>query len=285
MIAALCSLFAVTAPRPPMADRVEAERAVERARYAFVIGTMRPFDEAYPRELFVRRVERETAEEEVLKHVFGLEPTPEVLEGEYERIEATTKDPAQWSAIKAALGNDRTRIEETFCRPLVVSRALRTRFTFDQTIHSEPHEYARKARALFLAGASPPEARRVKVQLGTGNETPGTDGLLAAAKAEAGTGPRVLTPPSPPPTNVPEPVSHEVGAVLGRQLLRPGDVTTILEERDQFEVYRLVERARDTLTVERVQVPKRDLETWFTAARRGPDDPTPGRGGSSGQRP
>jgi hypothetical protein len=78
--------------------------------------------------------------------------------------------------------------------------------------------------------------------------------------------------------NVPEPVSHELGVVLDGQLRRPGDVTTILEQRDQFEVYRLVERAGDTLTIERVQVPKCDLESWFAAVRRGPDIPVPGRG-------
>ena len=270
MAVAVLPIFLLVASSLPVAARLEGERAVEQARYAFVIGATRPFDEAYPRALFERRVAREGAEEEVLKRAFGLEPTPEVLAAEYDRIEKTTKDPDQWHAIKAALGDDRGTIEEVFCRPLVVSRALRARFAFDQAIHSEPHENARKARALFLAGQSPPEAQRVKVRLGGDGELPSTETLLAAAKAEAGTGPRVLTTPSPPPADAPEIASPEVGAVLDKQLRAPGDVTTILEERDQFEVYKLVERGKDVLTVEVVRVPKRNFEEWFAAVRAQP---------------
>lgn len=254
----------------PMAARLEGERAVEQARYSFVIGATRPFDEAFPRALFERRVAREDAEEEVLKRVFGLEPTAEVLAAEYDRIEETTRDPDQWRAIKAALGDDRGTIEEVFCRPLVVSRALRARFAFDQAIHSETHENARKARALFLAGKSPPEAQRVRVRLGADGELPSTEALLAAAKAEAGTGPGVLTPPSQSSADAPETASPELASVLDKQLRDPGDVTTILEERDQFEVYRLVERAKDVLTVEVVRVPKRDFGGWFAAVSAQP---------------
>jgi hypothetical protein len=45
---------------------VEGERAVERARYQFVIGNTRPFDEVYPRSVFEKRVAREMAQEELL---------------------------------------------------------------------------------------------------------------------------------------------------------------------------------------------------------------------------
>jgi hypothetical protein len=266
----VCGLVLAAAPWLTVEGRVGAERAVERARYAFVLGATRPFDEAYPRGVFEHRVARERAEEEALKHAFGLEPTPQVLEKEYERIEKTTKDPDQWRAIKAALGDDRSRIQEVFCRPLVVSRALRARFAFDQAIHAEPHEQARKARALFIAGKSPPEARRIKMSLDADDELPDTEALLAAAKAEAGTGPRVLTPPSPPPVDAPETVSPEVRAVRAEQLRAPGDVTTILEERDQFEVLRLVDRAQYLLTVDVVRVAKRDFESWFEAVRSRP---------------
>src|SRR5688572_4335135 len=105
----------------PAATRVHAERAVERARYAFVIGTTRPFDELYPRSVFEKRVERELSEEAVLQRVFGLSPTARSLAGEFDRIEKTTRAPEQWAAIKQALGNDRRFIEEIFCRPLLVA--------------------------------------------------------------------------------------------------------------------------------------------------------------------
>jgi hypothetical protein len=250
--------------------RVDGERAVERARYAFVIGATQPFEEVYPRALFEGRVAREIQEEGVLAERFGMTVTRELLETEYERIEGSTKASEQWEAIKRALDGDRRRIEDVFCRPLLVSRALHARFAFDQAIHSEAHENARKARALFLASKSPPEAHRVKVRLGADGELPSTEALLAAAKAEAGTGPRVLTPPSQPPEDAPGTASPEVAEVLDKQLRDPGNVTTILEERDQFEVYRLVDRAKDVLTVEVVRVPKRDFESWFAVVSARP---------------
>src|SRR5712691_1077484 len=92
-------------------ERAEAERAVERARYGFVIGASRSFDEAYPRSTFEKRVERERAEERVLGEVFGLHATAELLAREFDRIEATTKAPEQWAAIKKALHDDRRLIE------------------------------------------------------------------------------------------------------------------------------------------------------------------------------
>jgi hypothetical protein len=247
---------------------VDAERAVEQARYAFTLGATRPFAEVYPRAFFEKRVAREIREEDVLAGQFGVTVTPELLETEYERIERSTKAPEQWAAIKRALGDERRRIEDILCRPLLVSRALRARFAFDQQIHAEQHEQARKARAIFVAGRQPPEAQRVKVRLGADEALPGTEAVLAAAKAEAETGPRVLAPSSPPPTDAPETVSPEVGSVLDKELRVQGDVITILEERDQFEVFRLIGRASDLLTVEVVRVPKRDFESWFEATRR-----------------
>jgi len=106
------------------------------------------------------------------------------------------------------------------------------------------------------------------VRLGADEALPSTEALLAAAKAESASGPRVLTPSSPRPADAPETVSPDVGGVLDKQLRTPGDVTTILEEPDQFEVFRLLERAADLLTLEVVRVPKRDFEGWFEATRR-----------------
>ncbi len=64
---------------PAPSVRAEEERAVERARYQFVIGATRPFDEVYPRSLFEKRVARELAQERVLRRVFGLSVTRELL--------------------------------------------------------------------------------------------------------------------------------------------------------------------------------------------------------------
>jgi len=245
---------------------VDAERAVERARYGFTIGATRPFDEVYPRSVFERRVARQIAAEAVLKRAFGIAPTAQIIRDELERIEQSTKEPDQWAAVKSALGNDRSRIEQVVCRPLVVARALRARFAFDRRVQAEPHQRARWARATFQAGAPPPSAKRLRLR-GGAEGPPTTTALLDAAKADARRGPRVLDQPAQAGADQPEPISPQLATVLEKELRKPGDVTTILEERDQFEVLGLISRAGDVWTVDAVRVPKRDFESWFAEQR------------------
>lgn len=246
--------------------RVEGERAVERARYTFVIGATQPFDEVYPRSVFEKKVAREIAEERVLSKFFGVAITPEVLATEFDRIERDTMAPDQWAAIKAALDNDRRRIEEVFCRPLVVERALRAKFAFDPRIHAALHQRAREARAQFQAGRKPPgvSVQALARQLAA---APTTAELLGKAKAESAV-PRVLPTPGAPGRDGPVPVDPEMAAVLEKELQKPGDVTTILEERDRFSVFRLIERTNEAWKVEAVTFPKVNFDAWFDKVRR-----------------
>jgi hypothetical protein len=251
----------------PVSARVDGERAVERARYRFVIGATQPFDDAYPRSVFEKKVAREIDEERVLRKVFGMSLTPQLLSDELERIEKDTKAPDQWAAIKRSLGNDRRRIEEVFCRPLVVERALRARFAFDQRIHAGPHQAAREVRARFLAGERPPGAAVSRIARGA--QAPGTDALLRDAKEKSAV-PRCLAPPETSKQDAPVAVDPEMAAVLERELRKPGDVTTILEERDRFSVFRLIEKTQDAWKVEAVTFPKVDFDIWFEKVRTKP---------------
>ena len=244
--------------------RVDGERAVERARYRFVIGATRPFDEVYPRSVFEKKVAREIAEERVLEKKFGMVITPRLLNQEFDRIQKNTKARDQWRAIKDALGNDRRRIEEIFCRPLLVERALLAKFAFDPTIHAGPHQKAREARAELLAGGRPAGVNLVV--LSRGAHPAGTEDILAQAQKDAAL-PRVLDPPRKRDRDAPIPVEPELAAVLGKELVRPGDVTTILEQRDRFSVFRLVEKTRGSWKVEAVTFPKVDFDAWFEKVR------------------
>ena len=58
-----------------------------------------------------------------------------------------------------------------------------------------------------------------------------------------------------------------MAAVLEKELKRPGDVTTILEERDGFEVFRLVEVTTQSWRVEAVRFPKLDFDSWLERQR------------------
>ena len=249
----------------PASARVEGERAVERARYRFVIGATRPFDEAYPRPVFEKKVAREIAEERVLRKSFGVAITPGILAAEFGRIEKGTKAPDQWKAIKTALGNDRRRIEEIFCRPLLVERMLSAKFAFDPAIHAGPHQRAREARAELLAGRKPVGVSLIVLSRGT--RPAGTEDILAQAQKDAAL-PRILEPPRPRDNNAPVSVDPELGLILERELVKPGDVTTILEERDRFSVFRLIEKSSDSWRVEAVTFPKAEFETWFEKVRR-----------------
>lgn len=256
-VALLSSGFGLAAER-----RVEAERAIERARYEFVIGASQPFNDAYPRAVFEKRVERERVEERVLERVFGLHPTAELLAREFDRIEATSKAPEQWAAIKEALKNDRRLIEEAFCRPLLVRRALRARFAFDQRIHAPTHQKAREARSALLAGRDVPGA--VVMRLSRRNRPPPTTQELLDEAKSAASRTQVVSAVEQPSRDEPIPVEVELAALLEKQFRRPGDVTTILEEVGCFEIFRLIEATELAWKVEAVQVPKVDFETWMT---------------------
>ena len=58
--------------------------------------------------------------------------------------------------------------------------------------------------------------------------------------------------------------------VLEKELTKPGDVTTILETRDRFEVFRLLAVTDASWKVEAVRVAKLDFDAWFEKARRAP---------------
>jgi hypothetical protein len=264
--ALVVALLASGSVGPSFDSRVDGERAVERARYRFAIGATQPFDEAYPRSVFEKKVGREMAEERVLEKTFGFTVTPAVLAAEFDRIEKTTKAPDQWEAIKLALKNDRRRIEEVFCRPLVVERALRAKFAFDLKIHAEPRQRAREARKEFLAGNAPPGVSTLSLSRAA-TTVPATKELLDQAKAETSV-PRVLGVPEKTSRDAPVPIDPEMAAVLERQLQKPGDVTTILEERDRVSVFRLKEKTEKTWKVDAVTFPKVEFDAWFEKARR-----------------
>jgi hypothetical protein len=252
----LIPFMAVSVPAIPP-GRLDAARAVERARYAFVIGATQPFDVAYPRTVFEKRVARELAEERVLEQVFGVRLTPAQLAQEYDRIERTTRAPDQWEAIKVALGRDRRRIEDGFCRPCLSNASCRngSRSTRGST-RGARRARARPARCWSRAG--PAGAARMRLSR---RARPSTDDLLKKAREESA-GPRCSARPTQR-TERAHRLHPEAGA-LEAQLLRPGDVDGARRTASYLPAHR--EDGRGVIA-EAVTFPK-GLREWFQQAAR-----------------
>lgn len=122
----LLALVLASAAGLTIEARAEDLRDVEQARYAFSVDARERFDDAYPPAVFREKARRQEERERELRVRLRVWVTPADLSAEYDRIERDTRAPDQWRAMKAALGNDRRRIEEVICRPLVVERLLRT---------------------------------------------------------------------------------------------------------------------------------------------------------------
>lgn len=248
------------------AARIAAKQSIERARYAFVLGDKPPFDTQYPRSFFKEQLRQERDREAVLRRLYGISITTAMLAQEYDRIDKSTKAPEQWEAVKAAVHNDRKLIEEVVCRPLLVERALRAKFDFDQKIHAKAHEKARQARAEFLAGRTPARAV-VRMLSRQANPAQSTEEMLQHAQTEAVV-PRVIKPGAEREPSAPLPLDPEATALLEKELHQPGDVSTILEYRDHFEVYRLIDATPERWRVEAVDFPKEDFDSWYASVRQ-----------------
>src|SRR5262249_10254125 len=86
--------------------------------------------------------------------------------------------------------------------------------------------------------------------------------LLEKSRAEA-TGPRLIVGEKELSADSALAVDPEMAQVLEKELKKPGDVTTILEERERFSVFRLQSLTVNEWTVRAFQIAKRDFETWF----------------------
>src|SRR5678809_1543449 len=86
-------------------QRVDAQAAIERVRYAHQIGATKPFEAAVPRELLegkVRRDLREAAAPDGRRRHGGVE---ELIERELERVVRESRLPSRLHELFAALGN------------------------------------------------------------------------------------------------------------------------------------------------------------------------------------
>lgn len=156
--AAWTALSPISAARElSVAERVEAQRAIERVYYAHQIGATLAFEEAVPQELLERKVETYLKLSVALERFWHTPVTAEALAAELKRIVESTRMPDRLDELFAALGRDSVLIQECVARPALVERLTHNFFAFDPTIHAAPHAEAAELNAALVSGEIDPE--------------------------------------------------------------------------------------------------------------------------------
>jgi hypothetical protein len=106
-------------------ERVRAQEALERVRYAHQIGASRPFAQAVPRTVLERKVRSYLARSAALERRHGRPIAPEVLDRELARMIRRSRMPLRLREMMAALDHDPVRIRECLVRPILEDGLLR----------------------------------------------------------------------------------------------------------------------------------------------------------------
>jgi len=286
---AACS-WAVAGDLPTLfADRA----AIERVYHEHRTGTKPPFEQALPPALLAQLVRADLKKETALARAYGVHITDAMVEGEVQRIDATTRAPEMLAEIKAALDGDPARFANSFARPIIVERLLREKFETDDKLHSPQRKQADAVRNAMLAlreGGLAPRLAALKARKeGELQETvtwtltprPAEDVAPAAPSPTEGKASssaysneatvqiaQVLSSPERGGADNErelyfEDLPGELRNVLSAQLRQPGDVSAIIESPRAFQVYLARERTSETMRVAVRTLPKRSLEEWL----------------------
>lgn len=259
--------------------------AIERVYHEHRSGTKKSFEESMPAAQIEGLVRLDLHKEAVLRAVYQVEITPEMVDAEVQRINATTRAPEMLTEIKEAMGNDSGRFARSLARPIVVERTLRARFENDDALHVPQRHAADAARAKLLTRQPVPNMA-------------GVTWLLAARPAQENAAP---SPPTPAPTHAKarsraysveasaqlaqvlgspghadqgtvklylEDLHPELQTVLRAQLQKPGDVSAVIELPTAFQVFCARERTPDRLRAAVLTLPKRSYDEWLAQQPR-----------------
>lgn len=276
------------------ADRL----AVERVYHQHRTGTKPPFEQAMPPETVEKLVRADQKKEAVLERAYQIKVTAEMVAEEWKRIEATTRSRETLEEIKAALGNDPKKIAATFVRPIVVERLLHDKFDNDEALHASRRKDAEGARALALAEPTRDPAARLAVLKSApqGETKPEVTWSLVEKPAEKPASVPMVAPTpvesksgaytnhatvrggpegAPPAEGRPEHTLYitdlppDLRKVLLVQLVRPGDVSAVIDGPGSFQVFLARERTAQALTASVLTIRKQTYEAWLN------DQPAP----------
>ncbi len=124
------------------AQRVAAQRAIERVYYAHQVDAVLPFEQAVPDDLLERKVRDYLLQSAALEQRWGQPITASMLREEAARIARSTRMPDRLLEIYEALGNDPVLILETLARPALAGRLARARLASDPSLQADARREA-----------------------------------------------------------------------------------------------------------------------------------------------
>jgi hypothetical protein len=136
-----------------LADRIEAQRAIERVFHRHRIwpdANPQPkptFEASVPDALLREKVEDALRKSAVLEAVWGRALAGDDLQAELDRMAANTRQPDVLRELFDALGHDPTLLAECLSRPLLVDRVIRDAYASDPRIHDGARKAARAGAA------------------------------------------------------------------------------------------------------------------------------------------
>lgn len=275
------AVLVMASPQEQDLARLRADRlAIERVYYSHRLGAKPPFEQFMTRERIRELVELDLTKESLLRTRYAIEVTSQMLQSEVERINCASRAPEILKELKAALDNDLARFASTVAKPLVVDRLLREHFESDAAVHASQRRTAEDVRRRLL------EAHRLDLPVSElvdlmkeakGGQMNQLVLLLTPLRSESGQA-KPSVAPIPPSSGAPakgsltehrpEEMSLDVlpkrlQELLRAQLLKPGDVSALVELPNSFNLYLLTNKALDRLEVAVLSVPKPSYQQWL----------------------
>jgi len=235
--------------------------------------------------LIEQLVRQDQHKENVLKNTYGEEITSALIDAEVQRMDSTTRAPETLAELKHALGNDALRFARVIIRPTLVEVRLRHCFKNDDKIHASQRNEAEQARANLLAHKPVQKLCDVTWQLmpRPAQEKPSspaatlptqasTKSSVYSNEATAQLAQVIATPDPAVPDNEKmyfEDLNPELQKILSVQLIKPNDVTAVIEAPSNFLVFQLIEKSSVTLKCASLSIPKRSYEEWLAQQPEG----------------
>ena len=248
-----------------LADRIAAQRAIERVYYSHQLAAQRPFEQAVPDAIVERKVRDALKQSVALERFWKTPITADMLRREMDRMSRHSRMPGRLRELYATLGDDPILIQECLARPALAGRLARGFFASDQVIHAQERRAIEDLRAHLIDGSL--DAREDRAGRSVAR-------LRRQAGGEAGEAGTMREPQSgasgEPHTR---PLAPEEFARWDSALpVTPGVPGSVQETDEGFWVHVPLARRQDVLEVASYFVAKQTWDEWWGRVAPGLDE-------------